>query len=46
VEVIERLAADSPAERQAARERAANSALVRLSNPLALEENRSLFASL
>lgn len=46
VDVIERLAADSPADRHAARVRAAQSALARLSNPAALEENRSLFASL
>lgn len=46
VEVIEQLAADTPADRQAARERAVRSALARLTNPAALEENRSLFASL
>jgi len=46
VEVIEQLAADSQAGRQAARERAVRSAVARLSNPAALEENRSLFASI
>jgi len=46
VEVIERLASDSSTDRRAAREQAMRSARARLSNPAALEENRSLFASL
>ena len=46
VEVIEALAAQSPADKRAARDRARTSAMARLSNPGVLEENRSLFASI
>ena len=45
-EVIDRLALESPTARQTARQRAGRSAATRLANPAALEENRSLFASI
>ena len=44
VEVIEGTAAESPTDKSVARDRARTSALARLSNPGALEENRALFA--
>ena len=44
VEVIEGTAAESPTDKRVARDRARTSALARLSNPGALEENRALFA--
>lgn len=44
VEVIEGVAAESSTDKRVARDRARTSAIARLSNPGALEENRSLFA--
>jgi glycosyltransferase involved in cell wall biosynthesis len=45
VEVIEHLALQAPSDRMKLRDRARASAIVRLSDPDALEQNRSLFSS-